>query len=198
MEIGSACGGGLDVHAKTVVACLRTQDQKERRTFSTMTDDVLRWADWFVQAGGTHVAIESTGVYWKPVFNILEGLLEVRLVNARHVKAVPGHQTDARDRAWLTDLLRPGRLKARFIPPRPLRELRELTRYRQRVLRDQRAVANRLPQVLERGNMKRGQVASDALGVRGRALLRALAAGETDATAMADVARKRWRRQKPA
>jgi transposase len=125
MEIVYACCCGLDVHAKTVVACLLKQDQKERRTFSTMTDDLLRLADWLGQAGCTHVAIESTGVYWKPVFNILEGLMEVILVNARHVKAVPGHKTDARDSAWLADLLRYGLLKASFIPPRHLRDLRE-------------------------------------------------------------------------
>jgi transposase len=197
MEILYECCCGLDVHAKTVVACLLKQDQKERRTFSPMTDDLLRLADWLGQAGCTHVAIESTGVYWKPVFNILEGLMEVILVNARHVKAVPGHKTDARDSAWLADLLRHGLLKASFIPPRHIRDLRELTRYRHSVLRDQSAVANRLQKVIESGNIKLGQVASDALGVSGRAMLRALAAGETDATTMADLARKSLRRKKP-
>lgn len=157
----------------------------------------MRWADWLVTAGCTHVAIESTGVYWKPVFNILEGLMEVILVNARHVKAVPGHKTDARDSAWLADLLRHGLLKARFIPPRPIRDLRELTRYRASVLRDQSAIANRIQKVIESGNIKLGQVASDALGVSGRAMLRALAAGETDATTMADLARKTLKRKKP-
>ena len=190
MEIMYECCCGLDVHAKTVVACLMKQDQKERRTFSTMTDDLLRLSDWLVTEGCTHVAIESTGVYWKPVFNILEGLMEVILVNARHVKAVPGHKTDARDSAWLADLLRHGLLKASFIPPRHIRDLRELTRYRSSVLRDQSAVANRIQKVIESGNIKLGQVASDALGVSGRAMLRALAAGETNATAMADLARK--------
>ena len=107
-----------------------------------MTDDVLRLSDWLVTEGCTHVAIESTGVSWKPVCNILEGLMAVTLVNARHVKAVPGHKTDARDSAWLADLLRHGLLKARCIPPRHIRDLRELTRYRSRVLRDQSAVAN--------------------------------------------------------
>ena len=198
MEVVYECCGGLDVHAKTVVACLITQDQKERRTFSTMTDDLLRLADWLVNAGCTHGAIESTGVYWKPVFNILEGRMDVILVNARHVKAVPGHKTDARDSVWLADLLRHGLLKASFIPPRHMRDLRALTRYHASVLRDQSAVANRIQQVIESGNMKLGQVASDALGVSGRAMLRALAAGETDATMMADVARKSLRRKKPA
>jgi transposase len=194
MEIVYECCGGLDVYAKTVVACLLKQDQKERRTFSTMTDDLLRLADWLVQAGCTHVAIESTGVYWKPVFNILEGLMAVILVNARHVKAVPGHKTDARDSAWLADRLRHGLLKASGIPPRHIRDLRALTRSRQSVLRDQSAVANRIQKVIESGNMKLGQVASDALGVSGRAMLRALAAGETDA--MANLARKSLKRKK--
>jgi transposase len=197
MEIMYECCCGLDVHAKTVVACLIKQDQKERRTFSTMTDDLLRLSDWLVNAGCTHVAIESTGVYWKPVFNILEGLMEVMLVNARHVKAVPGHKTDARDSAWLADLLRHGLLKASFIPPRHIRDLRELTRHRSSVLRDQSAVANRIQKVIESGNIKLGQVASDALGVSGRAMLRALAAGETHATTMADLARKTLKRKKP-
>ena len=197
MEIVYECCCGLDVHAKTVVACLLKQDQKERRTFSTMTDDLLRLAAWLVHEGCTHVALESTGVYWQPVFNILEGLMDVILVNARHVKGVPGHKTDARDCAWLADLLRYGLLKASFIPPRPIRDLRELTRYRQRVLRDQSTGANRLQKVIESGKIKLGQVARDALGVSGRAMLRALAAGETDATAMADLARKSLKRKKP-
>jgi len=197
MEIVYECCCGLDVHAKTVVACLLKQDQKECRTFSTMTDDLLRLSDWLTHEGCTHVAIESTGVYWKPVFNSLEGLMDVILVNARHMKAVPGHKTDARNSAWLADLLRHGLLKASFIPPRHSHALRELTRYRQSVLRDHSAVANRLQKVIESGNIKLGQVASDALGVSGRAMLRALAAGETDATTMADLTRKSLKRKKP-
>jgi transposase len=197
MEIVYECCCGLDVHAQTVVACLRQPDQKERRTFSTMTEDVLRLADWLLHEGCTPVAIESTGVSWKPVFNILAGLLAVLLVNARHVKAVPGHKTDARDSAWFADLLRHGLLKASFIPPRPLRDLRELPRYRQSVLRDQRTLANRLQTVIESGHIKLGQVASEALGVRGRAMLRAVAAGATEATAMADLARQSLTRKKP-
>ena len=144
------------------------------------------------------MAIESTGVYWRPVFTMLEGLMAVILVNARHVKAVPGHKTDARDSAWLADLLRHGLLKASVIPPRPIRDLRELPRYRSSVLRDQSAVANRIQKVIESGTSKLGQVASDALGVSGRAMLRALAAGETNATAMAALARKTLKRKKPA
>ena len=164
LEIVYECCCGLDVHAKTMVACLLKQDQKERRTFSTMTDDLLRLSDWLVHEGCTHVAIESTGVSWKPVFNILEGRMEVILVHARHGKAVPGHKTDARDSAWLADLLRHGLLNASFIPPRHIRDLRELTRYRHSVLRAQSAVANRIQKVIDSGNMKLGQGASDALG----------------------------------
>jgi transposase len=141
--------------------------------------------------------IESTGVYWKPVCNILEGLMAGVLVNARHVKAVPGHKTDARDSAWLADLLRHGLLKASFIPPRHIRDWRELTRYRASVLRDQSAIANRIQKVIESGNIKLGQVASDAPGVSGRVMLRALAAGETNATTMAELARKGLKRKKP-
>jgi transposase len=141
MEVVYACCCGLDVHAKTVVACLVTKGRKEIRTFATMTDELLQLGDWLSSAGCTHVAIESTGVYWKPVFNILESLLKVILVNARHIKAVPGRKTDVRDCEWLADLLRHGLLKASFIPPREIRELRELLRYRQTVVTEHTAVA---------------------------------------------------------
>jgi transposase len=129
MEVVYACCGGLDVHAKTVAACLIKNGRKEVRTFATMTDELLQLAAWLVQAGCTHVALESTRVYWKPVFNILEGGLSVILVTARHIKAVPGRTADVRDCEWLADLLRHGLLKASFIPPVEIRELRELTRY---------------------------------------------------------------------
>src|SRR5438093_6967041 len=157
MEIMYECCCGLDVHAKTVVACLIKQDQKERRTFSTMTDDLLVLSDWLVSEGCTQVAIESTGVYWKPVFNILEGVLEVVLVNARHVKAVPGRKTDVRDCEWLADLLRHGLLRASFIPPLPIRELRELTRHRHTLVKDQTAVSNRIIKLVESANIKLAQ-----------------------------------------
>jgi transposase len=191
MEIVYECCCGLDVHAKTVVACLMHKGHKEVRTFSTMTADLLKLSDWLAEAGCTHVAIESTGVYWKPVFNILEAVLEVILVNARHVKAVPGRKTDVRDCEWLADLLRHGLLKASFIPPAHIRDLRELTRYRVSLVREQSAVTNRIQKLIESGNIKLGQVASDVLGVSGRAMLRALAAGETDSTKMAGLAHRR-------
>lgn len=146
-------------------------------------------SDWLASEGCKHVAIESTGVYWKPVFNILEGSLEVVLVNARHVKAVPGRKTDVRDCEWLADLLRHGLLRASFIPPLPIRELRELTRHRHTLVRDQTAVSNRIIKLIESANIKLAQVASHALGVSGRAMLRALARGEQDTSKMAELAR---------
>jgi transposase len=189
MEIIHRICCGIDVHAKTVVVCLIKNGKKQIRTYSTMTDDLLKLSDWLVMEGCKQVAIESTGVYWKPVFNILEGSLEVVLVNARHVKAVPGRKTDVRDCEWLADLLRHGLLRASFIPPLPIRELRELTRHRHTLVGDQTAVSNRIIKLIESANIKLSQVASHALGVSGRAMLRALARGEQDTTKMADLAR---------
>ena len=191
MEVVYECCCGLDVHAKSVVACLIKRGHKQIRTFSTMTEDLLALADWLWQAGCTHVAIESTGVYWKPVFNILEGVLRVILVNARHIKAVPGRKTDVRDSEWLADLLRHGLLRASFIPPAEIRELRELTRYRQSLVTAHTASANRIQKLLESANIKLGQVASDVLGASGRLMLRALAAGEQDAQKLAELAQGR-------
>jgi len=196
MQIIHDCCCGLDVHAKTVVACLIKHGRKQILTFSTMTDDLLRLLDWLTAEGCTHVAIESTGVYWRPVFNILEGSLEVILVNARHVKAVPGRKTDVKDCEWLADLLRHGLLKASFIPPLEIRELRELTRYRNSIVREQATISNRVQKIAESGNIKLSQVASDALGVSGRLMLRALAGGETDVEKMSELARARLRNKK--
>jgi transposase len=195
MQVVYPSCGGIDVHARTAVVCLIKEDKREIRTFSTMTDDLLALLDWLSAEGCTHVAIESTGVYWKPVFNILETSLEVILVNARHVKAVPGRKTDVRDCEWLADLLRHGLLKASFIPPRHIRELRELTRYRQSLIRERTALANRIQKLAESGNIKLGQVASDALGVSGKLMLRALAEGETDAEKMSELARRSMKRK---
>ena len=184
---------GLDVHAKTVVACLLTPDQKQVRTFGTMSQDLLELADWLRAAGCTHVAIESTGVYWRPVYNLLEGRVHVILVNAHHVKAVPGRKTDVKDCQWLADLLQHGLLQASFIPPPPIRELRELTRHRESLVRDQAAVGNRIQKVLESGNIKLGQVVTDVLGVSGRQMIRALVAGEQDPQVLAAMAKSRLR-----
>ena len=197
MEVLYACCCGIDVHAKMLVACLLKPGKKEVRTFSTMTEDLLRLLDWLTQEGCTHVAIESTGVYWRPVCNILEGVMEVMLTNARDAKGYKARKTDVIDAEWLADLLRHGLLKPSFIPPLPIRELRELTRYRESLVREQTALANRIQKLIESANIKLGQVASDALGVSGKLMLRALAAGETDAEKMSHLARRALKRKQP-
>lgn len=188
---------GLDVHAKTVVACLLTGKQKDVRTFSTMTDDLLRLLDWLSSSQCPIVAIESTGIYWKPVFNILESSITVMLVNARHIKAVPGRKTDVKDCEWIADLLQHGLLKGSFIPPLEIRELRELTRYRQSLKGELTRIANRIIKDIESGNIKLRQVASDALGASGRKMLKLLATGETDAEMMASQAQKKLKEKIP-
>jgi transposase len=193
---------GLDVHKRTVVACVVVpgagrQVRKEVRTFGTMTDSLLALADWLAEHGVTHVALESTGVYWRPIWNVLEGQATLLLVNARHVKQVPGRKTDVRDCEWLADLLRHGLLKPSFVPGRPQRELRELTRYRTSLIRERAAEANRVQKTLEGANLKLGDVASDVLGVSGRLMLRALIAGTTDAVALADLAQGHLRAKIP-
>jgi len=179
---------GIDVHAKMLVACLLLNGQKQTRTFSTMTDDLLHLRDWLVKSQCTHVAIESTGVNWKPVFNILEGSLKVVLVNPLHVKAISGHKTDIRDAERLADLLAHDLLRPSFIPPPDIRQLRELTRYRESLVRQQASLANRIIKVLESAIIKLAQVASDVLGSSGRAMMRALSQGETDTEKLADLA----------
>jgi len=203
MDILYRCCAGLDVHKKTVVACVRCLDQagrvhQEVRTFGTMTADLLALADWLAERGVTHAAMESTGVFWKPVFNLLEGRVDVILVNAQHVKQVPGRKTDVKDSQWLADLLQHGLLKASFVPPAPIRELRDLTRQRAQLVADKATVANRIQKVLEDANIKLGSVATDVLGVSGRDMIEALIAGETDPQQLADKARKRLRAKIPA
>ena len=197
MEVLYACCCGIDVHAKMLVACLLKAGQKEVRTFSTMTVDLLHLLDWLTQSGCTHVAIESTGVYWRPVFNILEGTMEVILTNARDAKGYKARKTDVIDAEWLADLLRHGLLKPSFIPPLPIRELRDLTRYRESLVREQTALANRIQKLIESANIKLGQVASDALGASGKLMLRALATGETDAEQMSHLAQGILKRKQP-
>jgi transposase len=197
MQVLYPCCCGIDIHAKTAVACLIKQGRRQTRTFSTMTDDLLRLSERLTAEGCTHVAIESTDVYWKPAFNILEGPLSVILVNARDVKAVPGRKTDVRDCEWLADLLRHGLLKASFIPPLEIRELRELTRYRQTLVKEHTALANRIQKLIESANIKLGQVATDVLGASGRQMLRALADGEEDVEVLAEMARSSLRTKKP-
>ena len=194
---------GLDIHKRTVVACLVTPGPtgaptKDVHSFGTMTDDLMRLADWLATNGVTHLAMESTGVYWKPVWNLLEARFELLLVNARHVKAVPGRKTDAKDCEWLADLLRHGLLRGSFVPTRAQRELRELTRYRTSLVQERSAEVNRLQKALEGANIKLGDVATDIMGLSSRQMLAALAAGETDAAAMAHLAQGRLRDKLPA
>jgi len=194
---------GLDVHKKTVVACLvltaaSGRFTKEVRTFATTTAGLLVLRDWLSSRGVTHVAMESTGVYWRPVFNLLEGSVEVILVNAQHMKAVPGHKTDIRDSEWLADLLRHGLLQASFIPPKPIRDLRDLVRYRKSLVHAHTQATNRVQKVLETANIKLSSVASDVLGKSGRDMLEALLSGVSDAETLADLARGRLRKKLPA
>jgi transposase len=199
MDILYAVCCGLDVHKTTVTACLRQVGRRGRvrqevRTVGTTTAELLALCDWLVGAGCTHVAMESTGVYWKPVFNLLEGhFAQVLVVNAQHVKAVPGRKTDTRDAEWLAQLLQHGLLRGSFIPPAPIRELREATRYRKQLIRARADEANRIQKLLEAANLKLASVATDILGVSGRGMLAAVVQGETDATALARLAKGRLR-----
>jgi transposase len=192
---------GLDVHKQTIVACVILPGgrlpHKEVRTFGTMTADLLELVDWLMACQVTHVAMESTGVYWKGVWNLLEGQVELLLVNAHHVKQVPGRKTDVKDCEWLADLLRHGLLRASFVPPRPQRELRELTRYRTALIRERAAEINRIQKVLEGANIKLGDVASNIMGASGRQILSALVAGSADPTVLADLARGKLRAKLP-
>jgi transposase len=193
---------GLDIHKRTVVACVIVpgpgrQPVKEVRSFGTMTDELLRLVDWLATNDVTHVAMESTGVYWKPVWNLLEEQFVLLLVNARHVKAVPGRKTDVRDCEWLAELLRHGLLRPSFVPDRPQRELRELTRYRTSLVQERSAEINRLQKTLEGANIKLGDVATDLMGLSSRQMLAALASGETDAGRVAQLAQGRLRDKLP-
>ena len=164
---------GLDLHKKSVTACRVIPDANgrssaETRTFGTMTAELLALGDWLAAGGVTHVAMESTGVYWKPVWNLFEERFDLLLVNAAHVKAVPGRKTDVKDAAWLAELLRHGLLRSSFVPDRPARELRELTRYRSSLVRERTAEVNRLHKTLEGANLKLASVVSDVTGVSAR------------------------------
>lgn len=198
MQVIHSCCCGLDVHKKVVVACLlRTSPdgsaQKDVRSFSTMTDDLLALADWLAAAGCTHVAMESTSVYWRPIYNLLEGQCEVLVVNAYHIKTVPGRKTDVKDAEWIADLLRHGLLRGSFIPPRAQRHLRDLTRYRTHLVEERARLTNRMQMVLEDANVKLASVVTDVRGVSARAMLEALIAGHTDPVALAELARGRLR-----
>ncbi len=198
MEVLYSHCAGLDVHKKTVVACVMTPHpdggwHSQIRTFSTMTANLLLLLDWLVSCGCTHVAMESTGEYWRPVFNILEGNVEVMLVNARHIKAVPGRKTDIKDAQWLAELLQHGLLKASFIPPAPQRALRDLTRHRLNFIRERVNLVNRVQKVLESANIKLAAVATDVMGLSSRLMLDALLSGQASPEVMAELAKGKLR-----
>lgn len=201
MEVVYNRCSGLDVHKETVVACVMVREggklQKEIRSFRTMTSDLLMLHDWLMAYGVTHVAMESTGIYWRPIFNLLEGSFSVLLVNAAHIKAVPGRKTDVRDCEWIADLLSHGLLKGSFIPPQDIRDLRDLTRYRKSLTDERIREVNRLQKLLETANIKLSSVASDVMGVSGRAMLDALISGSTDPEVLANLARGKLRKKLP-
>ena len=203
MEVLYPCCCGLDVHKKSVTACVlwaqaKGKARKEKRRFGTFTQDLLKLSDWLRECGVTHVAMESTGVYWKPVWNILDGRFEeVLLVNAQHIKAVPGRKTDQKDSEWIADLLQHGLLKGSFVPPQATRELRDLTRYRVSLAQECNRVANRIQKVLEDANIKLASVATDALGASGRAMLDAIVAGQQDAEQLAQMSKGLLRNKLP-
>lgn len=189
---------GLDVHKKKITACVITPEVNEVREFGTMTEDLLEMVDWIRQNGCTHVAMESTGVYWKPVYNLLEleEGLEVLVVNAQHIKAVPGRKTDVKDAQWIADLLRHGLLRGSYIPNREQRELRELIRYRRSLIEERSREISRVQKVLEGANIKLSSVASDVLGASGRAMLEAIIAGNESPEQLAELAKGRLRNKR--
>ena len=194
---------GLDVHQETVVCCVLVSEpggrcRKEFRTFGTMTADLEALRDWLRDRGVSHVAMESTGVFWKPVYAVLEGHVEIVVGNAQHIRNVPGRKTDVKDAEWLGRLLRHGLIRASFVPPPAFRELRELLRFRRAMVQDGARLRNRMIRRLEAAGIKLAAVASDVFGVSGRAMLRALIDGTRSPAEMADLARRRMRRKLPA
>jgi transposase len=180
---------GLDVHKKSITACVLIaagpRPQKFLRRFGTMTADIRELADWLRSSEVTHVAMESTGVYWKPIWNVLEGAFELLLVNAAHIKNVPGRKTDMKDCEWIAQLLQHGLLRGSFVPDRKMRELRDLNRHRVTLIGERNRVSNRVQKVLEDANIKLAAVASDTLGTSGRDMLEAIIRGEQDADKLA-------------
>jgi len=195
-------GCGLDVHQATVVACLlivstKGKVQKQVRTFGTTTRELVSMREWLLSESCTHVAMESTGVYWKPIYVILEGAFEIVVANAQHVEKVPGRKTDVKDAEWIADLLCHGLLRSSFVPPKPIRELRDLTRYRRKLVESRSAERNRLLKLLETANIKLASVASDVFGVSGLLMLHALVEGKATAQEMAQLAKRQMRKKIP-
>jgi transposase len=194
---------GMDVHKKLVVACVRILDSKDGtvqstlRKFGTMTADLIELRGWLAELRVTHVAMESTGIYWQPVYNLLEGHFQVWVVNAQHIKKVAGRKTDMKDAEWIGQLLQCGLLRPSFVPDREQRELRDLTRQQTKLVQQRNAVDNRIQKVLETANIKLGSVASDVMGASGRKMIEALIAGERDVTVLADLAQRQLRGKIP-
>jgi transposase len=202
METIVECCAGLDVHQATVVACLNKgppgkRSVREVRTYGTTGQELREMRDWLKSADCTLVAMESTGVYWKPIHAELEGHFEIIVGNAHHIKNVPGRKTDVKDCEWISDLVRHGLIANSFVPPRPIRDLRDLTRYRRKLLQAQAAERNRLIKLLESASIKLSGVISDVFGVSGRAMLRALIEGEQSPAEMAQLAQRRMKRKQP-
>ena len=198
MERVLARGCGLDVHKETVAAGLIVpgaagERTETIRTFGTMTEDLLALRDWLAEHGCTHVAMESTGVFWKPVYYLLEDDFEVLLVNAAHIKNVPGRKTDVSDCAWIAQLLEHGLLHPSFVPPPEIRELRDLTRYRKALILDRTREVNRVHKVLQDAGIKLSSVATDIMGISGRAMLSCLIEGQQDPERLADLAKGKLR-----
>lgn len=188
---------GLDVHKKSITACIITPQGKEIRTFATMTRNLIELVDWVKQNRCTHVAMESTGDYWKPIYNLLElEDLKPMVVNAQHIKSVPGRKTDVKDAEWIAKLVRHGLVQGSYIPNRDQREMREIIRYRRSIIEERTREVNRLQKVLEGGNIKLSSVASNVIGVSGRNMLEAMINGETDASVLADFAQKKLKLKK--
>ena len=201
MEVVYRRCSGVDIHKESISVCVLLMEEeggkKQIRRFGTMTRDLLELSLWLRQLGVTHVAMESTGVYWKPVWNLLEGQFELLLVNAQHIKQVPGRKTDIRDCEWIADLLQHGLLRGSYVPKQEQRDLRDLTRYRVRLSEDKTRLANRIQKMLEDANIKLASVATDVLGASGRTMLQAIAAGEDDPEKLAQMARKGLRKKLP-
>lgn len=201
MDLLIARCAGVDVHKASLVACARRiesdgQVSQQTRSFGTVTAAVLERADWLAERGVTHVAREATGVYWKPLYYLLEDRFTLLLVNAQHLKRVPGRKTDVKDAEWIAPRLQCGLLQGSFVPPRPIRERRDLTRQRSQLVAERAAVVNRIQKVLEDANIKLSGVASDVLGVSGRAMIQALIAGRSDPDQLAAPARGPLRRKR--
>ena len=194
---------GLDLHKKLIVACVRILNAKDgtvqstQRKFGTMTADVRELREWLTEQQVTHVAMESTGIYWQPVYNLLEGHFKLLVINAQHLKKVPGRKTDMKDAQWIAQLLQCGLLRSSFIPDRQQREVRDVTRQQTKLVQQRNAVDNRIQKVLESANIKLGSVASDVMGVSGRKMIEGLIAGQTDVVALAEMAQRRLRDKIP-